>query len=618
MPEPPTLSHGLLGNGGLLALVSPTSAMEWLCLPRFDGPAVFARLLDARAGGVFRFLCAGREVPGRMEYLPNTNILRTRFEGDGGSWELIDFAPRLPLGWDEEAPIRLIRLLRPLGGRPRLAVDFDPRLDYGRGPTEKVLLHDRMEIRGPGGPLHLQTSLPLAYVEGAREFTLDGPAYLQLSYGAAPPVSLPRALQELELTAEGWDRWAKTCGLPLYQPGMVLRSALCLKLHAFEDTGAIIAAASTSIPESMGTGRTWDYRYCWLRDAAFVVEALRRIGHLREGERFLRYLRNVVETGRLQPLYGIDGSLAAPEQVLEHLAGFGGQGPVRIGNAAVLQRQHDLMGELVLCLETMLRDPRLAHDRENLRFFPLVRRLVEESMELADQPDTSIWEYRHSLDNFTFSRAMCWAAVSRGAAIARTFKESTLALKWEAAAEREKTVILERGFNARLGFFTQTLDGLFPDASLLLMPTLGLIDPKDPRFLSTLDRYGELLTDNGLMLRYRHPDDLGAPTSAFTICSFWWAEALALAGRLEEAVEVFERVCALANPVGLFSEDIDPRTGRLLGNFPQAYTHVGLINAAVTISELMEARDGKVRAWSAPVSDRWAAPVLPQGAMGGR
>ncbi len=598
MPEIPHLNHGIIGNGSLLALISPSSAIEWLCLPRFDSPSVFARLLDAQAGGVFRILFSGEETTGEMSYLPNTNILRTQFTNEDGAWELIDFAPRLPRGWGEEAPIRLTRLLRPLGGRVRLSIDFDPRLDYARGPTQTLTLHDCLEVRGRGGPLFLQTNLPLTYVAGQHEFTLDGPVFLSLSYGAPPAITLAMALQELELTTEGWRRWAKTCALPLFKPEMVLRSALCLKLHAFEDTGAIIAATTTSIPEAMGTERTWDYRYCWLRDAAFVVEALRRLSHLREGERFLRYLRNVAEAGPLQPLYGIDGNPSAPEEVLAHLAGFGGQGPVRIGNAAVEQKQHDLMGELVLCMETLLRDPRLVHSEEDLQFFPFVRRLVEKAIALAPQPDTSIWEFRSLLRNYTFSRAMCWAAIHRGSAIAHRFHETSLATAWENIAAREREVILEHGFNARLGFFTQTLDGAFPDASLLLLPTLGLIEPKDPRFLSTLDHYGRELTAEGLMMRYRNEDDFGAPTSTFTICSFWWAEALALAGRLEEAIEVFERVCTYANPVGLFSEDVDPSTGRLLGNFPQAYTHVGLINAAITISELIEARDGKVRAWS--------------------
>jgi GH15 family glucan-1,4-alpha-glucosidase len=596
-PVTPRLDHGLVGNGSLLALVSPTSAVDWMCMPRFDSPSVFGRLLGQEKGGVFRILSGGRERPGQMEYLPNTNVLRTVFEQGESTWEVIDFAPRLPKGWSTEAPIQFCRLLRPLAGVVKLSVDFDPRLDYGRGPTRLILQHALIEVDGEGGPMFLQTNLPLSYVAGRREFILDGPVFFCLTYGAPSNTNLARVQQELEQTVEGWRRWSKTCALPLFKPDLVLRSALCLKLHAYEDTGAIIAATTTSIPESMGSGRTWDYRYCWLRDAAFVVEALRRLSHLHEGEKFLRFLRNVAETGPLQPLYAIDGNPSAPEEILEHWAGFGGDGPVRIGNAAATQRQHDLMGEIILCLETLLRDPRLVHE-ENGRFFPLVRKLVEEAIESAPKMDTSIWEFRSFLRNYTFSRAMCWAAVHRGAAIARRFHHPVLADRWEHIAEEERELILRRGFNTEMGCFTQALDGEFPDASSLLFPTIGILDPKDPRFLSTLDVYGRDLTEGGLMLRYRNDDDFGATSSAFTICSFWWAEALALAGRLEEAIQVFERVCSFANPVGLFSEDIEPETGRLLGNFPQAYTHVGLIHAAISISELIEARDGKVRAWS--------------------
>lgn len=599
----PTLDHGLIGNGNFLALISPTSAIEWLCLPRFDSPSVFGRLLDRDKGGVFRFLCAGEEVKGDLSYIPNTNVLRNRFHHEGGSWELIDFAPRLPQEWGVDAPLRLIRLLRPLHGVVRLRVDFNPRLNYARGETRLIALPEGIDVQGVGGPLFLQSNLPINYVAHGREFVLDGPVWFDLSFGSRNRVSTAQVSHERELTEKGWLLFAKTCALPLYQPELVLRSALCLKLHACEDTGAIIAAATTSIPEALGTPRTWDYRYCWLRDAAFVVEALRRLSHLREGERFLRFLRNVAEAGPLRPLYALDGDPSAPEEILEHLAGFGGNGPVRIGNAAIEQRQHDLMGELVLCLETLLRDPRLVHDEEDLRFFPLVGRLVEEAIHSATVPDTSIWEFRTLHRNYTFSRAMCWVAVHRGAAIARRFGELELACRWEALAAAEQAQILERGFNPRKGFFTQSIDGEFPDASILLLPTLGLLDPRDPRFLSTLDAYGKDiseggLTVGGLMLRYRNDDDFGQTTSAFTICSFWWAEALALAGRLDEAMEVFERVSRFANTLGLFSEDIDPKTGKLLGNFPQAYTHVGLIHAAITIGEHLEAREGKVRAWS--------------------
>nr|WP_320133840.1 glycoside hydrolase family 15 protein [uncultured Holophaga sp.] len=596
-PRHQPLDHGLIGNGSILALIAPTSAVEWLCMPRFDSPSVFGRLLGGEEGGVFRILAEGREVLGQMDYLPNTNVLRTRFEHNDSGWELIDFAPRLPREWTVSVPIQLCRILRPLHGTVRISVDFDPRLDYGRSETRKEYRHDGMAVLGGSGRLHLETNMPVSYLAGSREFVLDGAVYFVLSWGEPRGLTLARVLQELDLTVEGWMRWAKTCVLPLYKPEMVLRSALCLKLHAYQDTGAIIAATTTSIPESLGTGRTWDYRYCWLRDAAFVVEALRRLSHLHEGERFLRFLRNVAETAPLQPLYAIDGNPSAPEEILEHWPGFEGDGPVRIGNAAATQRQHDLMGELVLCMETLLRDPRLVHDQDG-HFFPLVRSLVEKALELGPVPDTSIWEFRSLFRPYTFSRAMCWVAVHRGAAMAKRFNEPLLAERWERQAAAEREIILTRGYNEKLGCFTQALDGEFPDASNLLLPSIGLVDPRDPRFLATLDHYGEKLTDCGLMLRYRNEDDFGETTSAFTICSFWWAEALALAGRLEEAIQVFERVCRHANPVGLFSEDIEPATGRLLGNFPQAYTHVGLIHAALTISELLAARDGKVRAWS--------------------
>jgi GH15 family glucan-1,4-alpha-glucosidase len=402
---------------------------------------------------------------------------------------------------------------------------------------------------------------------------------------------------DLDLTVAGWRIWAKTCALPGFATKEVLRSALCLKLHADHDTGAIIAATTTSIPEALGTQRAWDYRYCWLRDAAFVVEALRRLSHLTEGEQFLNFLRDVAEAGPLQPLYGIDGRRDLEEHVLTNLRGFGGNHIVRVGNAASDQRQNDLMGELVLCLETLLTDPRII-DEQSHRFTPLLERLVEEAIAAAPTLDTSIWEFRSSLKQHTLSRAMCWAAIHRGSVLAQRLGRPDLADRWAPIAEQEREIVLSRGYNEKLGCFTQSLEGEHGDASLLLLPALGLIDARDPRFVSTLEVYERTLVDQGLMLRYRNLDDFGETTSAFTICSFWWAEALALVGRLDAAVEVFERVCSFANPVGLFSEDIDPQTGALLGNFPQAYTHVGLIHAATTIGELLEARDGRVRAWT--------------------
>ena len=594
----PPLDHGAIGNGRVLALVSPTGSIDWLCLPRFDSPSVFARLLDERRGGTLRLLMGDAEVRGNLQYVTNTNVLTTRFEADGCSWEVTDFAPRIPSGLDVRVPIEIARIVRPIAGHPRLCVDFDPRPDYGRARVELRETADGIEVLGAGAPLHLATNLPCPYVLNRRQFTLSKQLFFVLSYGRrAEEATLAGTLRDLDLTIAGWRAWAKTCALPNFAAPEVLRSALCLKLHAYHDTGAIIAAATTSIPEAMGSARTWDYRYCWLRDASFVVEALRRLGHLNEGEQFLNFLRDVAEGGRLQPLYGIDGARDLREELIPTLAGFGGNGSVRVGNAACSQRQNDLMGELVLCLETLLTDPRIVDDDWG-RFTPLLRRLVEEAVEAAPTEDTSIWEFRTVTKVYTFSRAMCWVAIHRGAILARRMGRVDLAERWAPIAERERAEVLRRGYSERLGFFTQALDGEHPDASLLLLPTVGLLDARDPRFVSTVQAYEKHLVSGGLMRRYGNRDDLGETTSAFTICSFWWAEALALTGQIDRAVEVFQHIAKHANPVGLFSEDIDPGTRALLGNFPQAYTHVGLIHAAMTISELLEARDGRARAWT--------------------
>jgi len=594
----PPLDHGAIGNGRLIALVSPTSAIEWLCLPRFDSPSVFARLLDRERGGTFRILAGEHELRGSLHYLRNTNVLSTRFEADGCAWEVIDYAPRIPEGLSVRVPLEIVRIVRPIAGNPRLRIDFDPRPDYARAHPQLRETSHGVEVLGGDAPLHLTTNLPCPYILAKREFVLTRPVYFSLCYGRREcPTTAASAFHELELTVAGWRAWAKTCALPSFASSEVLRSALCLKLHAYHDTGAIIAASTTSVPEAMGTPRAWDYRFCWLRDAAFVVEALRRLGHLNEGEQFLNFLRDVAESGPLQPLYGIDGERHLEEERLTNLAGFGNCGWVRVGNAATEQRQNDLMGELVLCLETLLTDPRIV-DEDSGRFTPLLQRLVEESIVAAPTQDTSIWEFRTLHNVYTFSRAMCWVAIHRGAQLAQRLGRPDLAARWGPIADAERAEVLRRGYSQSLGYFTQALDGQQPDASLLLLPTLGIVDARDPRFVSTVEAYERELVTGGLMRRYAGLDDFGETHSAFTICSFWWAEALALMGRLDEAVEVFERISRHANPVGLFSEDIDPATGALLGNFPQAYTHVGLIHAAMTISELIEAREGRARAWT--------------------
>lgn len=590
------LHHGAIGNGRVLALVGPDTHIDWLCLPRFDSPSIFARLLDQERGGTWSFKPV-EDWHASTSYVRNTNVLRTEIETRDGRFELYDFAPRILHGLRVDAPIEICRLIRPIAGTPRISVEFDPRPDYARANIEMVPSKQGLEVVGGPTRLYMASNVPAPYILDGSAIRIDRPTYFSLSAGKPPDISsTPEADAALEQTIRGWRVWAKTTHLPSFAQESVLRSALCLKLHAFSDTGAIIAAATTSLPESLGSGRTWDYRFCWLRDAAFVVEALRRLSHLSEGEAFVRFLRDMADTGPLQPMYGITGKRDLHEETVPTLRGYDGIGPVRIGNAAYVQQQNDVNGEVVLCLETILTDPRVVWEDASLA--PLLERLVEEAMEIYDKEDTGLWEYRTQPRHYTFSKAMCWAAANRGAELADFLGMPEHARRWRHWADEQKPIIIERSYSEELGYFTQAFDGDFPDASNLLLPAIGLIDPLDRRFTSTVRAYERELAPQGLMLRYKHIDDFGHTTSAFSICSFWWVEALAMMGEVDEAVALFRRLEKYANPLGLFSEDIDPETGALLGNFPQAYTHVGLIHAAITIGEILDARHGSFRAWS--------------------
>ncbi|WP_145198969.1 glycoside hydrolase family 15 protein [Planctomycetes bacterium Poly30] len=597
------LDHGVIGNGTLLALVNPDTGIDWLCAPRFDSPSLFARLLDEQKGGTWRFLYQkGDEkhaLHGEQRYVRNTNVLVTRFEVGDDAWEQFDFMPYIQEGLGHRHPPRIVRYLRPIRGAPRLSMDLDLRPDYARMESEPRTSERGLELKAHGGMnITLHSNVPGPYLASGRAFRLDRGRYFVLDCGSSEHyMHMDEIERDLDLTIATWRRWTQSCSLPGFSDEAVLRSALCLKLHQYSETGAIIAASTTSIPEIVGEPRTWDYRFCWLRDAVFTVEALRRIGHFQEGRDFLQFVLDVADTGELQPLYGIGAERELTEMSLDHLAGFRGTKPVRIGNAAAEQLQTDLMGEVVLCLRTMLTDARVDPGKPEL-WMPLVERMVREARAAFHVPDLGIWEYRGAPQLHTFSRAMCWAAAHHGAAIALHFGLEDQAREWLDAANEMREEVLERGYSEEKGMFTQTFENEEADAANLLLPSIGLLRGDDPRFLATLTAYRERLVRPTGVMRYVHADDFGEPTSTFTICSFWWAEALALAGELEESIEFFERVLSHANPVGLFSEDIDPDSGELLGNFPQAYTHVGLIHAAMTIGTQLRARSGRYHAWS--------------------
>ena len=587
------LDHALIGNGRVLALVAPDTSIDWLCLPRFDSPSIFGRLLDEAKGGSWRIEAVGG-IQSRQQYVRNTNVVTTTVETETGSFEVIDFAPWIDLGYQMDAPAQLIRLLIPVEGQPQFVVKLDPAPDFARTPAEFSMRTRAIDIRGHECDLAIYSDVPIDFILNQHPVRLDRPRFIALCADGQLN-STERAVHLRDQTVWSWINWVKNLSVPDFWPQAVVRSALCLKLHQYAPTGAIIAAATTSIPEELGSDRTWDYRYCWLRDSALVVEALRRLGCIAEGERFLLYLRDVASTGPLQPVYGVGGERDLKESFLQHLSGFESSGPVRIGNAAVNQVQLDLMGELLLSMRALLNDARTGVTPEF--FWDVIEHLVNEARASLFKPDMGIWEKRSEPAVHTFSQALCWSALVNGAALARAVGRRELEEKWQTEADTAQREILGRAFNEREGMFTDILEGHFADAALLLLPMVGIISAQSPEFRSTLDRYREELVVNGLMKRYRHADDFGVPHSAFTICSFWWAEALALAGELDEAEKVFEHLLGFSNSHGLYSEDIDPRSGRMLGNFPQAYTHVGLINAAITIGLLKAARDGKIAPW---------------------
>ena len=355
-----------------------------------------------------------------MEYVLNTNVLRTAVTCAEGRFDVYDYAPRIPAGLDVEAPIEIQRLIVPREGAARVRVLFDPKPDYAVDQHPKIVtIAEGLQIGDGASAIYLRTNAPLPYLESGQPIRIDEPFYFAVSYGKPSDTdSVASAQRVRDLTIAGWRAWAKSCALPSFASLPVLRSALCLKLHAYTDTGAIIAAATTSIPEAVGSERTWDYRYCWLRDAAFVVEALRRVGHLAEGEAFVSFLRDVAEAGPLQPLYGIGGERELVEEHLDHLDGYCGSKPVRIGNAAYLQRQHDLMGEMILCLDTITSDPRVVID-ETEPILRMVERFVTDAMVAVETDDTGLWEYRTFPNKYTFSHVLCWVAASRGAKLVR-------------------------------------------------------------------------------------------------------------------------------------------------------------------------------------------------------
>ncbi len=556
----------------------------WCCLPRLDSDPVFSSLLDREHGGRFRISPADGEM-GSQRYLPHTNILETSFRTATGSFRVLDFAPRFLQKGRAFRPTQLIRIVEPLEGTPRISVRCEPMIGWTRRAPAAVQGSNHVSYNGFAGHLRLTSDIPLSYLDG-KPFTLTGRRHLMLSWGEVPDEPLAAMCDRYwGETARYWQDWVKRCEIPPLFQKEVIRSALTLKLHCFEDTGAIIASMTTSIPESPNSGRTWDYRYCWLRDAYYVLNTFGLLGIFEEREQFVQYLLNVAGGApdlNLAPLYRVDGSKELEESVLDDWPGYNGDGPVRIGNAAALHSQHDIYGEMVLALTPIFLDERMnaARSPAALR---LIEGLTRRAISLAGVPDAGIWEYRTEWKPQTFSSLMCWAAADRMAGIAELLDPAN-APGFRAAADHIHAEIIEQSWSTVKKSFVGHYGGEDLDASLLQMVRLRFLPIGDPRLGSTLDAIYKDLARDGWLHRYSLNDGFGKPSVAFVICTFWLIEALAAAGRREEARKMFDRIHTALSPLGLLSEDYDPVTLRMWGNFPQTYSHVGLIHAAFAAS----------------------------------
>lgn len=589
------LNLGVIGNCSFSALIDERARIVWSCLPRFDGDPVFCSLMNNGAGeeqGGFFDVTIDGQVKSRQYYLDNTAVLVTELEDAGGSvLRITDFAPRFTNMWRVFRPLMIIRHLDPIVGKPRVRIRLRPLFDHGASTPAITRGSNHVRYIGPDETLRLNTNVPIAYILGEQPFLLDRPMDMMLGPDeplASPLVETCRDFQKN--TIQYWRDWVRHLAIPLEWQDAVIRAAITLHLCLYEETGAIVAAMTTSIPEAEGTERNWDYRYCWLRDAYFVVMALNRLGAVDIMENYLRYVNNLVtevDGGHLQPVYGIALERELTERIVDSLAGYRGHAPVRIGNQAYEHLQHDVYGNVVLAATQAFFDRRLFRPSD-AGDFQTLESVGQRAFALHDQPDAGMWELRTKAEVHTSSSIMCWAACDRLAKIAAHLGFTDRARDWRAKADKVHGTILRRAWSEERGVFVESFEGTELDASLLLMAEIGFIDPKDPRFAATVDAIaGELLRGTN-MFRYVAPDDFGEPHNAFNICTFWYIETLAHMGRDDEARDLFQAMLAQRNHLGLLSEDLHPATSELWGNYPQTYSLVGIINSAMRLSKAWE------------------------------
>jgi pentatricopeptide repeat protein len=592
----PIAEHGIIGDLRTIALVGTDGTIDWYCPERFDGPSVFGSILDKDKGGFFRIAPTDEGWRSQQLYFPDTNILITRFLSNEGVTEVIDF---MPIG-KADSESRLIRTVLSIRGEMRMRVDVEPRFDYARAEHETHVGEGGAVFTSSTGSLSLSSRIPVRSGDGGvhAEFSLEPEERATFVLQTTRDGERPRRYSEDEArelfkeTIEFWHAWLRQCRYEGRWRETMYRSALTLKLLTYQPSGAIVAAATASLPEQLGGERNWDYRYTWIRDAAFSLYALLRLGFTEEAGAFMDWLTDRFRdcdadrpSGPLQIMYGIDGRADLPEVVLEHLEGYEGSSPVRIGNGAAQQLQLDIYGELIDSIYLYNKYGTPIHHAA----WTDVQRMVDWVSNNWELVDEGVWETRGGQQPFVYSRLMSWVAVERAIRIARQRGLPADLVSWMEVRDQIYGEIMVRGWHPERQAFVQHYNTDVLDASVLLMPLVKFVAPTDPRWLSTLDAIGRELVSDSLVYRYNaaaSPDGLRGEEGTFSICSFWYVEALARAGRVDEARLIFEKMLTYGNHLGLYSEEIGP-TGELLGNFPQAFTHLALISAAFNLDRAL-------------------------------
>lgn len=584
--------YGIIGNLETCALVGTDGSIDWLCFPYLESPSIFAAVLDNDRGGHFAIQPVSK-FSSFQAYIKETNILQTTFNTPFGMVTMTDFMPvNLFDGTKQHRTI--YRKVKCIDGHIRLRLSFKPRFNYAKAVPDFKVIDEGVLCSFEDEDLFLNTKIPLKIDDGAataqfnmrknREIWFVLQYNQQDEYYSYDHDDFNTKLKE---TQEYWQNWTykchKMCVLEDIWHDIIARSGLVLKLLANPDSGAIAASATTSLPECTGGVRNWDYRYAWIRDSSYTIQALFHLEHIQESQDYIRWISSIIKQDRhpsdIHIMYPIHKDVDMKEQMLDYLSGYRQSSPVRIGNAAYNQKQLDIYGDLINAIYDTTRYGKDISDET----WEFIKDFVDYICEVWNTKDRGIWEIRDESRHYVHSKLMCWVAVDRGLKIAKLKDTETIG-KWEKTKEEIKTAILEKGFNKEMNSFVQSFDSNALDATTLLIPILGLLPFDDPRVQSTIDAVMKnLMTENGLVYRYKNEDGLPGDEGCFALCSFWLVDSLSLSGRLAEAIEIFVNVLQLISPLGLLSEEIDPETGKMLGNFPQAFSHIGLINSALYI-----------------------------------